>query len=739
VVNAGFLQGEDAHVVVEVVYDELAERDDLDGIDITPLTRELSPSNPLGLNLMRITVDGEPLDDPGRSSADIQRCTDVALERADIRFQFEDGKAEPRLSVTARPNAVAVPADAASGDAPDSVRFQMYTNYPHFIERAEVRIFAPGQSLQAEPLGVAPIGTDGLAAWQPPVDRFDGPVHELRYLLRAVGRDGQFDETETQPLWLFHPDAAEQAARLAAQATTAPDVPPDARAAQERGLLAGYGESRLALQGIPLGNVGRVHVNGGGIPPDHRVWLAGEPVPVADGGSFVAETLLPPGTHTVEVAVLDPEGNGELFLRDLELDRDDWFYVGVADLTLQANDTTGPIDALTASDAPIDYDSATDGRLAFFVDGKFREDWGLRASADTQDAPVDQLFTNFLDKRPESLLRRIDPDYHYPTFGDDGTVEEMAPTLGKFFVKLNKAESHAMWGNFKVGYLDNELAHVDRGLYGGNLHYQSPEATRFGEQRLVVDGFAADPGTVPSREEFLGTGGSLYFLQHQDLLVGSERLRVEVRDRDSGLVTGVVPLQPVLDYDIDYLQGRILLNEPLSATVAEGLLVRTSGLSGNEAWLVAQYEYTPGFEELDAMATGGQGQYWFNDFAKLGFTANQNDLGDSDSSLYATDLVLRKTTDTFVKLQAGRTEGLVSDTFFSQDGGFGFQTIPGLALNQQTATAFRSDVSLALQDLFEEMPGKLSLYVQDLGAGYSAPGMNALTDTQQFGATAHWL
>ena len=83
------------------------------------------------------------------------------------------------------------------------------------------------------------------------------------------------------------------------------------------------------------------------------------------------------------------------------------------------------------------------------------------------------LFSNFLDKSPDSLFRRIDPDYHYPTFGDDGTVEETAPTLGKFFVKLSKDENHAMWGNFKVGYLDNELAQVDRGLYGGNVHYQS--------------------------------------------------------------------------------------------------------------------------------------------------------------------------------------------------------------------------------------------------------------------------
>jgi hypothetical protein len=85
--------------------------------------------------------------------------------------------------------------------------------------------------------------------------------------------------------------------------------------------------------------------------------------------------------------------------------------------------------------------------------------------------------------------------------------------------------------------MDNELAHVDRGLYGANVHYQTGATTSFGEQRFMLDGFAAEPGTVPSREEFRGTGGSLYFLRHQDLLTGSERVRIEVRDKDSGIVT----------------------------------------------------------------------------------------------------------------------------------------------------------------------------------------------------------
>ena len=56
-------------------------------------------------------------------------------------------------------------------------------------------------------------------------------------------------------------------------------------------------------------------------------------MPVDPQGNFLAEEILPSGLHTVEVAVLDQEGNGAMFLRDLQFENNDWFYVGIADLT----------------------------------------------------------------------------------------------------------------------------------------------------------------------------------------------------------------------------------------------------------------------------------------------------------------------------------------------------------------------------------------------------------------------
>jgi flagellar motor protein MotB len=746
VVNGGFIQGDTSFVRVQAVYDEPAPLDDYDGVDITRITRELQPKSPYDLNVMRITVDGQPIDDPGRSSSDIQRCTDVALDKAKIQFRFDDLESRPRLSVAAHPVAVAVGPQGDGVPAP-VVRFRMYDNYASFLTRAEIRIFAVDQSLRDVPLAIVPIDGNGLAEWQPPAESLPEPVRELRYLLRAYDAQGHFDETEAGSLWLVRaapggegvaPGAAQPAA---GEGSTAAPGEAGAAASGEGGtatpvddLLAAYGESDLARHQIPMEG-GTVRVQGGGIPAGHTVWVAGRQVPVDPQGNFVAEEILPPGAHTVEVAVLDDAGNGSLYLRDLEFKRRDLFYVGMADVTYSNTHMNGPVDQLQGENAPQPVDSTLDGRLAFFVNGKLNDNWHLTASADTREAPVHELFTNFLDKSPDALFRRIDPDYYYPTFGDDSVVEELAPTQGKFYVKANRGENYGMWGNFKVGYLDNELAMVDRGLYGANAHYGSQATTSFGEQRASADGFAAQPGTVASFEEFRGTGGSVYFLHHQDVLTGSERVRIEIRDKDSQIVTGTVDLRPGIDYDIDYIQGRVLLSEPLSWNAADNLLVRTSGVSGDEAYLVARYEYTPGLGDLNAVASGGQGHYWFGDHVRLGLTANSNEEGDSNSNLGAADLTLRKSAESWIKVQAGRSEGPVSTSLQSNDGGFAFSGADPLSFTDASANAYRADMAVGFGDFISGAKGRLTLYSQNRDAGYSAPNQSTINGIEQYGGT----
>lgn len=722
VVNAGFVESDTSRVEVQVVYDESVLVDAYEGVEITRLNREVETVNPFALNLMRITVDGKPLDDPNKSVPDVQRCIDVALDAAEIQFKYDNLKLEPRLNITAWPRAIRYQDLEGTDFAENLVHFRLYSNYRSFISRAEVRIFAEEQSVRDLPLAVVALDGDGLAAWQPGFESDfladPAPGRPLKYLLRVYDAQGAFDETETQPLWVL--DQVDPALAVS-------DL--------DRELLAGYGESRIARRNIPL-NGGAVLAQGTAIPPGYRVWLAGHAVPVDAQGRFVAEEILPTGSHTVEVAVLDPNGNGELFLRDFTQKKSDWFYVGIADVTLSANKTNGPAKLLAPEQPRYDEDFSAQGRLAFYTRGKFGDGWGLTASADTREGPLGEIFSNFMDKSPEALFRRIDPDASMPTYGDDSTVTEDAPTMGKFYARLSKAKSYGLWGNFRIDYTDNTLAQVDRGLYGANLHYQPQATTSFGEARLLLDGFAAEPGTVGGRDEFRGTSGSLYFLQQQDILTGSERLRIEIRDKDSNMVLGVKNLTPVLDYDIDYLQGRILLAEPLSGTADDNLLVHSDSVSGHPVFLVARYEYTPGFADLDTLATGGRGHYWLNDQVKVGLTASRFEEDGSENSLQGADVTLRKSSDSWLKVEASRSEGpgLLSTT--STDGGFLFATSAPLDGSSAAALATRVDASVGLQDFFAAGKGNFTLYWQDLEAGYAAPGLSTDRDTSHYGGTA---
>lgn len=724
VVSTGFIQFDGSRVDIKVVYDELALLDDMENLEIERIDQEAIANNPYALNLMRITVDGEPLYDPYKSTEDIQRCTDVALETADIQFRFNNLQKKPRLYISAWPNTIRYQDDLETEVEDNRVNFRMYSNYTHYIDRAEVRLFNIKQSTRSEPVAVLPVDENNEASWLAEYEFMGAGTKRMLYVLRVYDENGHFDETIPMPLWVVNnlDEDAEDSTRETEQAVLG----------VEQELLAGYGENHLYKQQIELKG-GTVTINGSSIPDGHDVWLAGKKVPVNENGEFVSEELFPRGMHTIEVAVLDEKGNGELFLRDMEFARNDWFYVGVGDMTVAENRSTGPARLVTQNEDEFNNDINLIGRFAYYTEGTFGDEWMLTSSADTQEGPVDELFSNFLEKNPRALLRRLDPDLFYPTFGDDSTLEERAPTSGKLYVKLQRHNDYGILGNFTIGYLDTTLAQIDRGLYGVTGHYESSEYTTFGEQKFLLDGFAAEPGTVAGRDEFRGTGGSLYFLRHQDVLIGSDRIRIEVRDKDSGDVIAVRNLVPVVDYDFDYLQGRILLTQPLPSTASDGLLVTDSSISGNPVYLVSRYEYSPGFDEIETLASGGRAHYWFGEHVKLGATHSQQEEDDNESSLNGFDLTLRKSAGTWLKVEAAGSEGDGSGALNSNDGGFSFDQLDAGINPDEEARAYRIEGSANIDEVLKGGRGTATFYHQDREAGFSAPGQLTSADISQTG------
>ena len=715
VVNTGFVELDQSRVEVKVVYDELAVMEDSEGLEIKRFDRNVDPKNPFALNLMRITVDGQPLNDPNKSIPDVQRCTDVALDKASVHFKFDNLQTKPRLNVVGWPNVISILDDVETDIIENQVNFRLYSNYKSYFDRAEVRIFSKAQSIRDEPIRVIPLDQDGKGEWQYDMSSYMAPRLEMKYVLRVYDKEGNFDETTDQRFWVVD----ELATSIADS-----DI--------ENESLVGYGENRLYVNNIAIDG-GTVNVYGKNVPQGHRVWFAGQDIPVSESGEFGAEIIVPRGLHTVELAVINENGNGRVWLRDLEMERNDWFYVGIADLTAATDSTNGPAQLVTGDETHYDNDLNFDGRLAYYTKGRIDSGWTITSSADTREGPLNEIFSNFLNKAPDSVFRRIDPDYYYSTYGDDSTVEEDAPTSGKLYFKAEKNDDYGMWGNFDVDYLDTTLSQIDRSLYGANLNYGTDSATAFGDRQFELNVFAAEPGTVAGRDEFRGTSGSLYYLRHQDILPGSDRIRIEIRDGVSGLVIGVKELAHGLDYDIDYLQGRIMLNEPLSAIVADDMLVDSGDSGGNQAFLITRYEYTPGFDDIDDIATGGRLHYWVNDNFKLGLTSENQESSGEQSNLNGVDVTWRLNAGTWIKLEQSTTEGQLSSASTSNDGGFEFNEFTPLTGPNVEADGQRIDVAIRLGDLIDEVEGNVTLYNQELDAGYSAPGLLTNTDTSQSG------
>lgn len=669
----------------------------------------------------KISVDGNTQpNETENHSADRQRCTDVVLEKAQVQIQYDNLQIKPRLSVFASPQVIATVDDPGTEVIENQLTFIGYSNYQAFWNRAEIRLFSEGQSTQSQPLSVIKLDSNNRGVWHYQPDKFS-PLDsntadtldslrktnksQLKFVLRVYDQTNSFDETH--PQWF----GLRKSLNLSNKTNSS---------------NSNYGENQLNIQNIPI-HGGTVTVNGNDVPENHQVTVMGQSTPIDQDRQFVQQQIIPHGYHTVEVAILDDTGAGELFHRDLSFESSDWFYVGIADLTIGYRDTNGPASVVT-QDPRYDDDNFVDGRLAFYLTGKTESDWDITASADTRELPIEDLFSNFMNKDPTLLFRRLDPDYYYPTFGDDSTIEEDAPTQGKFYFKAEKDNDFGLWGNFETNLLDTELARVDRGLYGAQGHIESKQNSLHGEKQTLLDLYVAEPGTVGAREEFRGTGGSLYFLRHQNITIGSERVRVEIRDKDTGIVLQRRRLVAGSDYDIDPIQGRVVLSSPLSTSSADGLIVRDDSISGNSNFLVVSYEYTPGFEDLDDVVVGGRISHWINDTVKIGLTTNDQEQTGIDQQLIGTDITLRAQSGDYVKFEMAQTKGLTTDQFASFDGGFEFTDTQSGVVHGEKARAGRVETSISLGK-----SSRINAFYQKREAGFSATGQFTNRETQQYG------
>ncbi|MDA9009210.1 DUF11 domain-containing protein [Alphaproteobacteria bacterium] len=530
--------------------------------------------------LVRLSLDGRPKSAvPAVAKEDDDRTIDVALAKSQMRVTSSSLDVSRALNVTGR---------VVKTENGREIQFFPYWNYGAWIDRAEVRLFKDGESVQGTP-DVA-IEVDPMMKARALLQ--GGEEVTYRYVLRVYDEAGRFDQTA--PKTLVVPVSGQE------------------EAASGEMDLSGYGRNTIQITGITV-NGGAVTVSGHSVPVGTEVLVMGRMVPVSADGAFVVQEILPNGTHNVTLALMDQVAEGEEakgleFQRRVRVNDQDFIAVALADVTVGGN----------WGDTTTDEEVYVDGRLAFYFKGKVKGGILITAMADTEEGNIESLIDDIDKRDARSLIKRLDPDRYYNVYGDNSQIEDDAPTSGKLYVRVEKDKSYGLWGNFQTGFNDTEYGRLDRSLYGAKGVYKSQMATSAGEPLTGVKAFAANPGTLAAQDRFRGTGGSVYFLRRNDITIGSEQLRVEVVDRTSGIVSQSRQLVYGTDYDIDYLQGRIILSHALSSTVEDGSLFSDGNLSGHHMYLVADYEYVSSSVDQDDFLYGGRASQWIGDYVRLG-------------------------------------------------------------------------------------------------------------------------
>ena len=661
----------------------------------------------------------------------------MVLPNGGVIWATEDPSlGQPQLDVSA---SGFVPFDGGKIARP--VHFYVYSNYSTFIERSEVLVFRASDSDLVAPLATIPLPVAGMAETE-----WDGVLpagfkarvgDELVYVVRAYDHDGAFDETYPRRMQLVSLDEAErgsQALRNATERKLGQGV--GAADAETRSLIGNvFGSSSLRVQNIAIYG-SRIRIQGRNLPENTSVTINGRAFPLDNERKLVAEYLEPTGQHKYQVEV----SGGALaapIQRTLDVDVSGkyMFAVALADFTVSGNSVSGSVETL-GGDEHFEKDLTVDGRLAFYLKGKIQGKYLVTAQADTREREVRDLFRGFWRADPQDIFRRLDPDQYYPVYGDDSTTYRDVDTMGRLYARVDWDKSQALWGNFQTGITGTEYGQYSRALYGGALSWRSRRSTALGEPGSELKAFASEAQTAPGHSEFLGTGGSLYYLKHTDLLPGSERVVLEVRDPTTGRTESRIEMQEGADYQIDDMQGRIILTRPLSMITRENVptLTRDTPLHGLLPVLLVDYEYIPRGFSPDELAAGIRGKHWFGDHFAIGGTYVDESRAGDDYRLAGVDLTLQAGRGTYLKLEQSRTEATSAPVFFSSNGGLSFTRInPVLGLRKGEARAVEARANF--KELgWTTMDWSSGAWWRQVDAGYSITRFDMGQDIEEFGA-----
>jgi flagellar motor protein MotB len=341
------------------------------------------------------------------------------------------------------------------------------------------------------------------------------------------------------------------------------------------------------------------------------------------GKDGIALIELKPTTRTGEASIILPLQNREVTIRPwLQAAQRDWILVGLADGTVANSTVSGNLESLDA--AGLESDTYSDGKVSFFAKGSIKGEWLLTLAYDSDKDEAER----------NTLFQEIDPDTYFPVYGDKSAQGYDAASREKLYVRLERRQFYALFGDYQTGLNVTELARYERSLTGFKSELRS--------EHFSLNAFASETEQNFVKDEIRGDGTSgLYRLSYSDLVFNSDKIRIETRDRfRPQIVLSSQPLTRNIDYNIDYDAGTLYFKQPVPSKDA----------SLNPIYIVVDYETrSNGAKEW---SWGGRGAVRFmDDRLELGASYINQGRQNGDDTLKGVDATVDFSDNTQLKLE----------------------------------------------------------------------------------------
>lgn len=344
-----------------------------------------------------------------------------------------------------------------------------------------------------------------------------------------------------------------------------------------------------------------------------------------DGMAYIElEPTTASGTLSVDFIFREDQSERRQTLQMwLEPGNQPWTVVGFAAGTVGFNTLDDRLEPYARS---LDTWNA-DARLALYAKGRVRGKWLMTLAYDSDKELDDARFGGV-----------IDPRAYYTIYADRAEQRHDAASVRKLYLRLERPQFYALFGDFETAINEPQLARYSRSLNGAKAEYRG--------RNFAASAFASDTPYRFRRDELQGNGLSgPYQLGATAIIPNSERITIEVRSRlRSEQIVDRRQLSRHVDYDIDYALGTLRFREPI--------LSRSSAL--DPQFIVAEYEVDGvGTRVLNA---GGRVSFTTDDEKlRIGATVIRDDNGTVKSDLGGVDVRFRPNLVTEIRAELAGT------------------------------------------------------------------------------------